>query len=111
MFEKGQSGNPTGRKPETTMSREIKRLAQSNCPEAIKKLVEWMRSDNPKASVAASNAILDRGLGKPMQSLEIDSTIRHTTELSDADLADIAAGRRNRVAETPSSEKESPELH
>jgi hypothetical protein len=30
----------------------------------------WMRSDNPRASVAAAQALLDRGFGKPQQSVD-----------------------------------------
>lgn len=65
-FKKGQSGNPGGRPKEDD---EIKRLAREKGPDAIKRLAEWMASDNAKASVAASQAILDRGFGKPPQAL------------------------------------------
>ena len=79
-FEPGQSGNPGGRAPEDSMSKEIKRLAKEKSPEALERLVEWMQSDNPKASVSACNAILDRALGKPKQAIvggdEGDSPLR-----------------------------------
>lgn len=63
-WKKGQSGNPKGRPKEL---QELKLLAQTYTQEAFNRLVEWMHSDNAKASVAASNAILDRGWGKPSQ--------------------------------------------
>jgi hypothetical protein len=65
----GQSGNPGGRPKEL---REIAQLSREHSKEAIERLVFWMRSDNPKASTAACNAILDRGYGKPSQPLEHD---------------------------------------
>lgn len=65
-FEKGQSGNPGGRPKEVA---EVRRLAQTHGTAAITRLVQWMASDNPKASVAACQALLDRGFGKPAQPL------------------------------------------
>lgn len=63
---KGQSGNPGGRPKDTA---HIRDLALARCPEAIERLEFWMKSKNPKASVAACIALLDRGLGKPTQPL------------------------------------------
>ena len=69
-FKKGQSGNPNGRKAKTAAEKEVESLARKHGAAAIDRLKFWMDSDNPKASVAASNAILDRGYGKPKQALE-----------------------------------------
>lgn len=68
-FEKGKSGNPGGRPKE---SDELKNLAKKHTIPAIERLVYWMGSDNPKASVAASNSLLDRGWGKPTQQVDAD---------------------------------------
>lgn len=68
-FEKGRSGNPGGRPKEDN---EVKRLARAQGAAAIARLAEWMVSDNPKASVAAAQALLDRGFGKPTQPLAND---------------------------------------
>jgi len=68
MFIKGQSGNPSGR-PKNT--HDVRVLAKRYTQEALEKLVEWMRSDNPKASVAAAMAILDRAHGKPAQTVQV----------------------------------------
>ena len=46
---------------------EIRSLARKHTEEALERLVYWMRSDNPKASVSSSAALLDRGWGKPAQ--------------------------------------------
>lgn len=79
-FQKGQSGNPGGRPKE---SDEVKELARQHGPEAIEKLVAWLRSDNPKASVSAANALLDRGYGKPLQAIE------HSGEIETSSVARV----------------------
>jgi hypothetical protein len=63
-FEKGKSGNPGGRPKEENL---VKELAREFTSEAIERLGFWLRSDNPKASVGAAVALLDRGYGKPHQ--------------------------------------------
>ncbi len=68
-FQKGQSGNPGGRPKEVA---EVRELARTYTTAAIRRLVEIMSDDNPRAAVAACNAILDRGWGKPTQFLGND---------------------------------------
>lgn len=63
-FEKGKSGNPGGRPKEDNL---VKELAREFTAEAVERLGFWLRSDNPKASVGAAVALLDRGYGKPHQ--------------------------------------------
>lgn len=60
----GESGNPGGRPKENA---EVKALARSFCIEAVHKLAELMRSDDPKTAKAAADSLLDRGIGKPAQ--------------------------------------------
>jgi hypothetical protein len=77
-FAPGQSGNPGGRSKE---SARIKALAASHAESAIKKLVKIMdESEDDKTVIAAAQALLDRGLGKPAQAIvggdEEDSPIR-----------------------------------
>jgi hypothetical protein len=106
---KGQSGNPGGRPKEL---KEITRLARDLSPEAILRLAFWMRSDNAKASVAASNAILDRGYGKPTQSFSMsDDTGKRPEEMTDAELVSIARGGSDRAAEEASGETKSSGVH
>jgi len=71
-WKKGVSGNPSGRPKDVGIISEIAKL---HTDEAITKLVKWMRSDNPKASVAACMAILDRGWGKPHQSVGVEGNL------------------------------------
>jgi hypothetical protein len=64
----GQSGNPGGRPKEL---REVAALAREHSAEAIERLAYWMRSDDSRASVAASEKLLDRAWGKAQQAVEV----------------------------------------
>ncbi len=71
-FEKGKSGNPTGRPKEYP---EVRDLARQHTKMAVERLVHWAKSDDPRASVAASTALIDRGWGKPTQSVEAEVNV------------------------------------
>lgn len=88
-WKKGQSGNPGGRPKE---EREVVALARENSPEAIRRLVEWMRSDNGKVSIMAANAILDRAFGKPAQAVQVSGSLSHSYDEALLALLGQAAG-------------------
>ena len=78
-FKKGQSGNPGGR-PKVVA--EIRQLARERGPEAIAALVKVMTKGKSEAArVAAANALLDRGWGRPKPSDETEITHRYVVEL------------------------------
>ncbi len=67
-FVKGKSGNPAGR-PKVDF--EVRDAARLYGKEAIEKLVELMREGDPRVASSAAQALLDRGFGKPSQSVEL----------------------------------------
>jgi hypothetical protein len=67
-FQPGQSGCPGG-KPKAV--KDVIEAARQHTSEAVERLARWMRSDDPRASVAACTALLDRGWGRPTQAVEM----------------------------------------
>lgn len=72
-FKKGQSGNPSGRKPISDAERRVEREAQHLTPQALKALERNLDCGTPAAEVAAAKEILDRAWGKPKQT--VDKTV------------------------------------
>jgi hypothetical protein len=70
-FKAGQSGNPSGR---PKVPQHIRDMARALTEEAIGTAAEIMRNpaETGSARMAAVNAILDRGWGKPSQPLDGD---------------------------------------
>ncbi len=74
----GQSGNPTGLSGAYGEAISLARLA---APDAVRRLVELMHSDDERVAVVACNSVLDRALGKPReQSPENETVFREMTE-------------------------------
>lgn len=73
-FVKGQSGNPGGR-PKADQS--LRELARTHTADAITALVRVMTSKKSPAAavVSAAIALLDRGHGRPMQSMEVNADL------------------------------------
>jgi hypothetical protein len=68
-FVKGISGNPSGRPKLKGEEREAMELARKYGKRAIRRLAQLMRSKNERVAVAAAQALLDRGFGKPAQAI------------------------------------------
>jgi HEAT repeat protein len=49
----------------------VKKLARTKSPAAIDKLVQLLDSEDERIALAAANSILDRGLGKPAQDVNV----------------------------------------
>lgn len=72
-FLKGKSGNPGGR-PQGV--EEVQELARKYTPEAISALARIaQKGKSESASVMAATALLDRGWGKPGQSVTVKGSL------------------------------------
>jgi hypothetical protein len=60
----GQSGNPTGR---TAAYGEAMRICREASPEAARKMVALMDSEDPRVAYMATNTVLERAWGKPKE--------------------------------------------
>lgn len=69
-FQPGESGNPNGR-PKALNSAAFH--ARKHAEEAVQKLVDAMRSDDLTNSVKAANSLLDRGFGKPKETVGFET--------------------------------------
>lgn len=73
-WKKGQSGNPNGRKKgvPNKATASLQDIAQEFTGAAVQALSEIVvdKEAPPQARVAAANALLDRGYGRPKQTLE-----------------------------------------
>ena len=87
-FQKGTSGNPGGR---PRVLADVQELARRRSPDAINTLAAIMDDQKapPAARVAAANALLDRGYGKPTQPISQTLTKIDPSTMSDEELAAI----------------------
>jgi hypothetical protein len=83
-FKPGQSGNPTGRPKLPEDIKHVRELAREYTAQAVTTLVDVMNEGSGPAKVAAAQAILDRGWGKPSQPVDGDGeggAIKHTVRV------------------------------
>lgn len=85
------AGRPAGRRNTATRTQgaSLSELARKHTADALKTLVEVAKkSESDSARVAAANAILDRGYGKPRQAVEHSGAIGtyDLTKLGDDEL-------------------------
>ena len=94
-FVAGVSGNPGGRPKELAGIRE---LAAQHTEAAISALAKAL--DDPKTSVAAAVALLDRAWGRPQQAIEL-SQPDHAEQVEAPDIMALIARHRNLSLSAP----------
>ena len=85
-FRPGQSGNPNGR-PKVVA--DVQNAAREHSGEAIKTLAQIMCDPKAPAAarISAACALLDRGYGKPLQTVDANNTNVHYA-VSDKPMSD-----------------------
>jgi hypothetical protein len=80
---------------------DIRSLARAHTDTAINTLAGIMREKDapPAARVAAAQALLDRGWGKPAQTMEMTVKRVSARDLGDDELANIATGSSEGAAD------------
>ncbi len=94
---KGQSGNPGGR---PKMPEELKKAMRGLAGDAIKVLQEAMQSDDMRARIMAASHVLDRGYGKPTQSVDLTAK----TDMGAAHLDALKARMQSRRGDQAAAE-------
>ena len=91
-FKKGKSGNPGGR---PKVVGEVQSLARELTTEAVQTLRDIMRDKKaaPAARGYAANSILDRGYGRPSQTISTTGRDKPHDQMSDDELTAIAAAQ------------------
>jgi hypothetical protein len=70
-FQPGKSGNPGGRPRKTDEERTLEALCREKTPEALATILRIMAGSNmDRAKLAAAQYVLDRGWGRPKESVE-----------------------------------------
>lgn len=82
-FKPGQSGNPSGM---SKKAMKVIKTAEDHVADAIEVLAKALKDKDSKVRIAAANAILDRGMGKPKQSIEMSRVARTLDEIATDDL-------------------------
>jgi Family of unknown function (DUF5681) len=91
-FQKGQSGNPKGRRKgsknkQSKSAAEITALARGHSVECIERPMYWVRSDKSRESVQAAKTLLERAWGMPPS--HVESTLMLTTDDGSGDKIEV----------------------
>jgi hypothetical protein len=111
-FEKGKSGNPGGRSRRTLVTdsivRELNAAAEDGDGNKARQLAKALVKKAIDGDTRAADIVLERVEGKAEQTINVRRTIR---EFTDEELAAIAAGSGESVAEPALFESEPSVVH
>jgi Family of unknown function (DUF5681) len=98
-WQPGQSGNPKGR---PSIEGPVEVLARARTEEALRTLVELMRTGVPDAvKGAAANALLNRGWGMPRQTVGVEADLKPVEQMTLAEVEAELARLKADVVSTP----------
>jgi hypothetical protein len=107
-FEPGKSGNPNGTAGPKRFANALERALAQDDGKRLREAVEKMLDAAAAGEVWAIQFLADRLDGKAAQTVEL---IRSARELSDNDLANIAAGSGEGASEPKKRAQVTPRVH
>jgi hypothetical protein len=99
-FKKGQSGNPGGRRAETSGGFNLAQMCKIRTPDCVRFWERLLHDEEAplRDRLRASELLMDRGHGKAVQAIDV-TTRKGADDYSRTELAAIAFGRSETLAD------------